>query len=103
MYIDQSTLFEQVKLLNVEYYHYQSDLYLPCTEKSKKLVEQYEFANNVTKFISHTDNRLYYDIPFAYDPFWENKVLHNKKFGKTHYEIAKDIVEAIHKDIKSKE
>lgn len=52
--------------------HY-SDLYLKVTEQSKKLVEQYDFKSNVTMFSSQTEPfGLWFDIPFAYVPYWES-------------------------------
>ena len=49
--------------------HWCSDLYLKKTETSSRLVSEYEFSNMVTTFIA-IDSTLWYDIPFAYDPFW---------------------------------
>jgi hypothetical protein len=51
--------------------HYQSDLYLKKDAVSQKLVESYEFKQSVTTFISQIDRELWYDIPFAYSPYWE--------------------------------
>ena len=49
--------------------NHESDLYLKCTDVSKKLVSEYRFKNNVETFRSNIDGSLWYDIPFAYDPF----------------------------------
>jgi len=49
--------------------HHQSDLYLKVNEVSKELVNSYEFKNVVKRFRS-TDQSEWFDIPFAYSPFW---------------------------------
>lgn len=35
------------------------------------IIAIYEFRGIVETFISQIDKTLWYDIPFAYDPFWE--------------------------------
>lgn len=53
--------------------HHESDLYLMVTKESRKLVNDYEFKFNVTTFVSAiAPHVLWYDIPFAYTPYWEN-------------------------------
>lgn len=46
--------------------HHESDLYLKVNENSKKLIEEYDFKENVTTFIDEIDDELWYDIPFAW-------------------------------------
>lgn len=46
--------------------HYCTDLHTPVTEASTKIVNNFEFKQNVTKFTSQIDGVLYYDIPFCY-------------------------------------
>ena len=50
--------------------HYQSDLYLKVTPVSQELVNNFEFKGNVKRFYSRVDNSSWFDIPFAYTPFW---------------------------------
>ena len=64
------TLHQSLKLANVPTDNWQSDLYAQVCDESKELISRYEFKNNVTVFTSHTDGKLWYSIPFAYDPFW---------------------------------
>lgn len=47
---------------------HESDLYVLVNDISKKVIDQYEFKNNVTTFKSNTDKQLWYDIPFGYMP-----------------------------------
>ena len=51
--------------------NHESDLYLKKTEISFKLIKEYKFKSSVREFYSNIDHQLWYDIPFAYDPFWE--------------------------------
>lgn len=44
---------------------HESDLYVLVNDISKKIVNEYEFKNNVTTFKSQIDNKLWYDIPFG--------------------------------------
>ena len=53
--------------------HHQSDLYLKVTPISEELVKNYEFKNNVKRFYSRTDKSSWFDIPFAYSPYWMRK------------------------------
>lgn len=53
--------------------NHESDLYLMVTPESKKLISDYEFKFNVTTFISAiAPHVLWYDVPFAYTPFWDS-------------------------------
>jgi hypothetical protein len=53
--------------------HHESDLYVPVNPESTAIVNGYEFKGNVTTFISNVDKKPWYDIPFAYSPWWQNK------------------------------
>lgn len=58
---------------DIDHHSFGSDLYLRVNDISKKLVEEYEFKQNVKTFKDNIDHVLWYDIPFAYDPFWKDK------------------------------
>jgi len=53
--------------------HHESDLYLLVTPESAALIAEYEFKANVRVFRSNIDGRQWYDIPFAYLPFWNER------------------------------
>lgn len=53
--------------------NHESDLYVKKTSISTKVINNYEFKKSVTQFRSQIDKKIWYDIPFAYDPFWEGK------------------------------
>ncbi len=50
-----------------------SDLYLKVTPISTELIEQYDWKENVKKFIDNIDHELWYEIPFADTDWWESR------------------------------
>lgn len=66
-------IYGQAKALGVEIDHHESDLYLPVTPETRELIAKYKFKSNVTTFVSQIDKTLWYDVPFAYLPFWERR------------------------------
>lgn len=51
--------------------HHESDLYIKVSPESRKLVDNYEFKSNVQTFVSAiAPHVLWFDIPFAYTPYW---------------------------------
>lgn len=71
--MDSKTLFHQVKEAGIPFDNHCSDLYIPVNMKTQKLVAEYEFKQNVTTFSSAIDKTPWFDIPFAYDPYWESR------------------------------
>lgn len=65
------SIYEEFKAMNIPINHHESDLYVPVTPETRKIVSTYEFRSNVTTFVCQIDKKLWYDIPFAYSPFWE--------------------------------
>lgn len=53
---------------------HETDLYLKKTDVSDKLISEYEFKGNVKTFIDQIEKCTWYEIPFAYDPQWEEKL-----------------------------
>ncbi len=64
-------IFKNAIALGIKIDHKGSDLYIPVTDETRKLVSDYEYKQGVTTFTSQIDGGLWYDIPFAYDPFFE--------------------------------
>jgi hypothetical protein len=69
----QMNIYQEIKDLGVKIDHHESDLYVPVTTETTKLINKYEFKNNVKSFVCNIDKKTWYDIPFAYSPFWDNK------------------------------
>lgn len=53
--------------------HHESDLYIRKTPTSEKLIAQYPYQNIVNTFRCAIEHDVWYEIPFAYDPFWEER------------------------------
>lgn len=69
----RADIFSRVKELGIEYSNHESDLYIPVTEETRQLVHDYEYASNVTVFQNRITNTAWFDVPFAYIPYWEAK------------------------------
>jgi hypothetical protein len=67
------TIYDQMKAAGVQISNHESDLYVPVNPISTAIVNAYEFKSNVTIFTSNSDKKPWYDIPFAYSPFWRSK------------------------------
>ncbi len=65
-----TTIYEEVKKANLKTDHHCSDLYIPVNDVSKAIIDNYKNKSNVTTFTDNIDGELWYDIPFAYDPFF---------------------------------
>jgi len=63
---------EQLPPEHIDHHSYGSDLYLKVTPTSKKLSASFEGGRYVQIFRDQIDGELWFDIPFAYIPFWEN-------------------------------
>ncbi len=69
----ESSIYEEMKAAGIEIDHHESDFYAKVTPESERIVAGYRFRSQVNRFISNIDNELWFDIPFAFNPFWENK------------------------------
>ena len=65
------TIYQDLKKANVPIDNHASDLYCKMTTESATIMASYKYKQNVTVFNSNITKELWYDIPFAYDPFWE--------------------------------
>lgn len=68
-------LFMRIIEFGIPYENHASDLYIPKTEQNTKLIAVYEFKENVTTFISQIEKTMWYDIPFAYQPYWSRRLI----------------------------
>ena len=51
--------------------HWTNDLQCKVTPQITELINQYAYKHLVTTFKSVIDGCLWYEIPFAYKPWWE--------------------------------
>lgn len=68
------SLYQQLLAAEVPMDSHESDLYAEVTPESTRIIEEADLQSAPTTFRSRTDGRLWYDIPFAYDPFWPKTV-----------------------------
>ncbi len=61
------SFYQAVK--HIQHDNHESDLYLLWTSESAELVKQY--SKHYKTFTSEVDKQVYFDIPFAYEPWWE--------------------------------
>ena len=67
------TLFDEIKSAGIPFASHESDLYIPITHQTRAIIERYQFKNNVSTFTNQVEGGQWYDVPFAYTPFWETK------------------------------
>ena len=67
------SIYSEAKKAGIPMSSHESDLYLPAhgefTETVADILNRHK-RHKHTLFISQIDNELWYDIPFAYDPWW---------------------------------
>jgi hypothetical protein len=72
---DADSIYVQMKFAGVECSNHCSDLYVPVNETTKEILNRPEFAlhkKNATIFQSEIKGEgLFYDIPFAYQPYYK--------------------------------
>jgi len=68
------SIYEEIKKTGFEIDNHESDLYCLANDITANILKNYEFKSQVTIFTSKTDKRLWYDIPFAYSPYWDEKL-----------------------------
>jgi len=68
-------IYHDLKIAGVPLDNHESDLYALVVPASTAIVERYEHRANVRTFRSQLDGALWYDIPFAFLPWWEKRQL----------------------------
>ena len=71
MTIDISNLYDKALEQGIEIDYHESDLYLKGGDITRTLLRVAHVQ--ATPFISNIDESLWYEIPFAYAPFWRAK------------------------------
>jgi hypothetical protein len=68
------TIYDLIKISGIEFDNHCSDLQFPVTEQTTAIVEQF-YPNRPTVMVETFRNCItgerWYEIPFAYSPFWE--------------------------------
>ena len=58
-----------VQSFQIEYDNYCSDLLIPVTDETTKLIKNYMYKKNVKTFICKVTKKPWYELPFAYYPY----------------------------------
>jgi hypothetical protein len=66
-------IYTEAKRLGIPMDSHESDLYLKVTPESSELVKKYDRNKIAKQFTNQIDHTLWYDLPFMFAPFWENK------------------------------
>lgn len=66
------TLYEALVAAGAKIENHASDLYTPVCEATRELLNQYP-EHRASVFTSQIDGQLWYDVPFAFLPYWEAK------------------------------
>ncbi len=69
------TLLEELEAAQIPTDHHESDLYVLATPQAWQIIRKHmgEHWTQVQAFTSQKpfDGRRWFDVPFAYDPFWK--------------------------------
>jgi hypothetical protein len=66
------SIYQEMKDLGVQINNHYSDLYVPVTEETTRIVNTHRAkGHRVTKFICNITHTPWYDIPFAFEPYWQ--------------------------------
>lgn len=66
------TLYQDVLESGIECSNHESDLYVLANSDSLSIIKKHNVAY-YSSFKSNIDGKLWYDIPFMFDPFWQKR------------------------------
>lgn len=64
------SIYHELVAIGAVIENHESDLYTPVTPESTTIVNGYIFRSQVKPFKSERDEKMWYEIPFAYEPFY---------------------------------
>jgi hypothetical protein len=76
------TIYQDMKAANIPIDNHESDLYVRDCKKARDILAEHDKRGkrvcivdgwNVSKFYNQIDGEPWLDIPFAYDPFYDNR------------------------------
>ena len=70
----EMTLYEVMEYYNIQMDHHESDLYVIKDDHSSELLKLFPVQEKTATVFTGDDGKQWYDIAFAYDPWWEEKV-----------------------------
>lgn len=73
---EEMSIYQDVLDMGIKHDNHCSDLYLidcPATHELFKKHDIKPHSVSATRFISNIDGRYWWDLPFQYEPYWENR------------------------------
>lgn len=71
-----TSLYNTLKAAGIEMNNHESDLYVKVTPQSTAILLTFPtHFENAQRFIDRTNGDLTYDVPFAFEPYWDAKAL----------------------------
>ena len=64
-------IYKAVIAAGIPHDSHESDLYIPVNANTRAILETHPHRSNVTVFRSQIDGQLWFDVPFAFSPWWE--------------------------------
>ena len=65
------SLYAECVELGIPTQNHASDLYIPANEQTRALLAKH--GHRAQTFKNNVEGGLWFDVPFAYVPFWESK------------------------------
>lgn len=76
--MEGKTLYQTLVDAGVEISNHESDLYFPVTKETTQILDQFPLQKgNATTFANQRPPNVgqrWYDVPFAYVPWWEHRM-----------------------------
>lgn len=70
----EKSLYQTLKDAGIELDNHESDLYFEVTAKTTGILLKFQtHFENAQRFRDNRTQRLMYDIPFAFAPYWDDK------------------------------
>jgi len=70
-------LYDKLKDAGIVMDSHESDLYVPSSAEALKLIKEHGF--NYSFFRSNIDGKLWIEVPFAYSPWWDERLANNPR------------------------
>jgi hypothetical protein len=68
------SLYEKLKEAGIKLDSHESDLYFEMSGRAMRIATQFSVEMKAATVFTGTDGKLWVDVPFAYQPWWEGKV-----------------------------
>ena len=69
----EPTLYDECVEANLELDHHESDLYIKDCTAARELLAKHN--HTFETFTSQIDGAVWLDVPFAYQPYWDEKTV----------------------------